>query len=110
MFEQISMFEMIDTDSMLPPDRQRFRRALRTGSGFEHGKERIKEHSFLPKKQFAEYLKHEYGIGGSSFEDGWIGSTSMWFYICDKGWENRKEYSWLVVADEIKDMIKTNSY
>lgn len=111
MTEQISMFEALDGESLLPLERQKLRRALRCGSGFEGGKDRIRSKAKeLNKKEFADFLKKEYGIGGSTFEKGWIGSTSMYFYICDQGWENRKEYSWATIADEIIDMLKTNSY
>jgi len=110
MFEQLSMFEELDAESMLPPDKQKFRRSLRKGSGFQNGKERIKEHSKLPKKEFVDFLKKEYGIGGWSFEGGFIEHTSMHYYICERSFQNRTEYSWADVANEILDMIKTNSY
>ena len=110
MFEQLSMFETVNAESLLPPERQKFRRALRTGSGFMGGKQRIKENSTLPKKEFVEFLKKEYGIGGCSFEGGFIDHTSMHYYIYENSFQNRKEYSWVQVANEILDMISTNTY
>lgn len=111
MTEQISMFEALDGEFLLPPERQKLRRALRCGSGFEGGKERIREKSKeFNKKEFAEFLRKEYGIGGQTFENGWIGSSSMHYYICEREWDNRKEYSWTAIAEEILDMLMTNSY
>lgn len=108
---QISIFELMDTENMFTPERQKFRRSLRVGSGFEGGKGRIRQKAIeLNKKDFVKFLVKEYGIGGCSFENGWIEHTSMWYYIIEQGWNNRKEYSWSKVADEILDMIKTNSY
>ena len=108
---QISMFEMINTENMFTPERQKLRRALRMGSGFQGGKERIKQKAKeLTKTEFVKFLPKEYGVGGSSFEGGFVDYTSMHFYISEKGWETRKEYSWTEVANEILDMIDTNSY
>jgi len=109
--QQISMFELIDTENLLPEQRQKLRRALKRGSGFEGGKDRIKKSSeILSRKEFADFLKKEYGIGGSSFEGGFVDSTSMGIRIYEKGWMNRKEYTWTQIADEILNMISTNSY
>ena len=105
------MFELVDFEGTLPQERQKFRRALKHGTGFENGKERVRKYAAeMNKKDFAEAVKKEYGIGGSSFEDGWIGTTSTYFYICDDGWNSRHEYSWTEVANEILDMIKNNIY
>lgn len=109
MTEQLSMFSELET--LLSPERQKFRRALRRGSGFEGGKDRIKEKAAtLNKKDFVEFLKKEYGVGGCSFENGWMGTTSMWFDLYEKNWAARVQYSWTTVADEILDMIHTNCY
>lgn len=111
MDNQISIFEMINTEDMFTPERQKFRRALRRGSGFQGGKERIMQKAKeLTKAEFIKFLPKEYGIGGSSFEGGFVDYTSMHFYITEKGWESRKTYSWTEVANEILDMMSTNSY
>ena len=108
---QMSMFEMLDPDDGLSPERQKLRRALRLGSGFQDGKKRIKyEAAKLNKAEFILFLVKEYGTGGSSFEKGWIDYSSKGFEIYEHGWENKKRYTWYVVANEILDMISTNSY
>ena len=61
-------------------------------------------------RAFADFLKKEYGIGGSSFEGGFVDSTSMGIRIYEKDWMNRKEYTWTQIADEILNMISTNTY
>ena len=111
MIEQLSMFCETESESMLSSERQMFRRALRKGSGFSGGKERIKQKAKeLNKKNFAEFIRHEYGVGGFSFENGFVGSTTMGFSICKDNWKDRTVYSWTQVAAEILDMINTNSY
>ena len=98
-------------DDFLSPERQKLRRAIRTGSGFSGGKERIKQKAKeLSKKDFIAFLPKEYGIGGRSFENGFIEYTSMHFYICENSFQNRKEYSWTMIANEILDMISKNIY
>ena len=108
---QISMFEMIDTESMLSPERQRLRKALRRGSGFEDGKQRILKYaSELTKKDFIDALIKEYGVGGWSLSDGFLDHSSKGISLYDKGFKNEKKYSWTVIADEILDMINLNLY
>lgn len=111
MTEQLNMFGVMNAEDLLPPERQKLRRALRIGSGFGGGKERIRKKADTNPsiKEFAEFLRYEYGVGGRSFEDGFMASTSMHFIIC-REWMNRKEYSWIDVAKEIMDMIRTSQY
>ena len=72
MFEQISMFELLN------PIESRFTSECRKGSGFENGRVRIYCASrHLGTKELAGFLKIEYGIGGhsSDFPDGSRGSA-----------------------------------
>ncbi|HEQ3735788.1 TPA: DEAD/DEAH box helicase family protein [Streptococcus pyogenes] len=89
---------------------------LKRGSGFSDGKKRIYE--FFTKKhdlkEQADFLKNEYGVGGSSHalsaarESGeWHDATGIKY---NKG--NAKEIllSWSNVARRINDLIKKNRY
>lgn len=89
---------------------------LKRGSGFSDGKKRIYE--FFTKKhdlkEQADFLKNEYGVGGSSHalsaarESGeWHDAKGMKY---NKG--NAKEIllSWSNVARRINDLIKKNRY
>lgn len=109
MFEQISIFDMIETES-------RFTHEVKTGSGFEGGKVRIFCASLnLGIRQLAEFLKDEYGTGGhsASFPDGGHGFTD---YnpkgLTIREWKsNETEYhSWTEVAKEVKRLIIRNEY
>lgn len=107
---QISMFELLDCEETLPEVRQKFRRALRRGPNIEGGKERILKYAEQNKQDFIKSLKKEYGIGGSSFEDGWIDFDGKCFCITEKHFTFKRKYSWTEVANEILDLISTNSY
>ena len=108
---QISMFESIDAESLLPIDKQKFRRALRRGSNFTEGKKRIKENAVkLNKQDFIDFLKKEYGIGGFSFENGFIDFNGKGFVISEERFTKETKYSWTQVADELLDLINTNAY
>ena len=95
-----------------PHEIQKLRRALRGGTGFVDGKGRVTEkYKENPTtKEFAEFLKKEFGIGGRTFEDGFVDYSSKGFTVYEKGWDNKKLYSWSDVAKEITDMLKTNQY
>ena len=109
MFEQISIFELIETES-------RFTHEVKTGSGFEEGKIRIYCASLnLGIKQLAEFLKKEYGIGGhsSDFPDGGRGFADHNAKgITIHEWKkNETEYhTWTEVAQEVKRLIIRNEY
>ena len=111
MNNQISMFELLDAEESLSPERQKFRRALRHGPNVQGGKERIVKHAAeLKKQEFAKAVAQEYGIGGSSFENGWIDFDTKGLRISEEHFSNTKHYSWAVVANEILDLISINSY
>lgn len=89
---------------------------LKRGSGFSDGKKRIYE--FFTKKhdlkEQADFLKNEYGVGGSSHalsaarESGeWHDAKGIKYNKC-----NAKEIllSWSNVARRINDLIKKNRY
>ena len=109
MFEQISMFEMIEPVS-------RFTSEMKRGSGFEGGKVRIYAASlYLPKDEFAVFLKEEYGIGGHSadFPDGGRGFTDYNAAgITIREWKSNSEekHNWKEAAVEIKRLIIHGEY
>ena len=109
MFEQISMFEMLQPEN-------RFTHELKRGSGFEGGKVRIYCAAMnMNIKDFAVYLKDEYGVGGHSadFPDGGRGFTDYNSKgLTIREWKSRQEekYSWQEVAREIKRLIVHNEY
>ena len=109
MFEQISMFEMLQPEN-------RFTHELKRGSGFEGGKVRIYCAAMnMNIKDFAVYLKDEYGVGGHSadFPDGGCGFTDYNSKgLTIREWKSRQEekYSWQEVAREIKRLIVHNEY
>ena len=109
MFEQISMFEMLQPEN-------RFTHELKRGSGFEGGKVRIYCAAMnMNIKDFAVYLKDEYGVGGHSadFPDGGRGFTDYNSKgLTIREWKSRQEekYSWQEVAIEIKRLIVHNEY
>lgn len=110
MFEQISMFEMLN------PVESRFTYEVKRGSGFEGGRVRIYCASVnLDVKSLAAFCKKEYGIGGhtSDFPDGVRGySMHNAHGIEIMAWsEKEKEtHNWLEVAKEIKRLIAMNDY
>lgn len=110
MFEQISMFEL------LQPCESRFTHELKRGSGFEGGKVRIYCAAMNTNvKEFAVYLKDEYGVGGHSadFPDGGRGFTdynSTGLMIREWKSNQTEKHSWQEVAKEVKRLIVRNEY
>ena len=90
--------------------------SLKRGSGFSDGKKRIYE--FFTKKhdlkEQADFLKNEYGVGGSSHALSAARESGEWHDAkgikYNKG--NAKEIllSWSNVARKINDLIKKNRY
>ena len=109
MFEQISIFDLIEPIS-------RFTSELKRGSGFAGGKVRIYAASLhTTKEQFAVFLKDEYGIGGHSttFPDGETGFTDYNAKgITIREWKSKKDekHNWKEAADEIKRLIIHDEY
>lgn len=110
MFEQISMFDLMN------PVESRFTYECRRGSGWEGGKVRIYCASLnMCLKEFAVYLKEEYGIGGHSshFPDGTNGFSdhnAKGIQICEWKHNEVEKHSWQEVAREIKRLILNGDY
>lgn len=111
MFEQISIFDLLS-----PQVESRFTSECRKGSGFANGKVRIYCASLnLGVKEFAVYLKDEYGVGGHSttFPDGATGFTDYnpsGFMIRQWKTNETEKHSWQEVAREIKRLILSGDY
>ena len=110
MFEQISMFDLLN------PVESRFTHECRRGSGWEGGKVRIYCASLnMGLKEFAGYLKEEYGIGGhtADFPDGGRGFTDYNAKgLMIREWKSQQEerHNWQEVAREIKRLILNGDY
>ena len=116
--EQLCMFDEVTARRLEIPQIQlelqwELEDALRSGSGWEGGKVRIRAALLLwqnDRKKLVEYLKKEYGTGGHS----------TWFGVVDYGpdgmriWNRDREgvmhYSWARVALELLDLEKRNAY
>ena len=109
MIEQINMFQ--EMEELLSPEQQRLRRALKRGSCFEYGKERIlKNAKELSMNDFIDFLKKEYGIGGFSFEHGFVDFNSKGYEIRIDWTKKPIRYTWNIIAKEILDLINNNMY
>ena len=110
MFEQISMFDLLN------PVESRFTHECRKGSGFAGGKVRIYCASLnLGLKEFAVFLKEEYGVGGHSadFPDGGRGFTDYNAKgLMIREWKSNEteKHSWQEVAKEVIRLIVNGDY
>ena len=110
MFEQISMFELLN------PVESRFTHECKRGSGYEGGKVRIYCAALnMNIKELAVYLKDEYGVGGHSadFPDGGRGFTdynSTGLLIREWKTNQTEKHNWQEVAREVKRLIVHNEY
>lgn len=90
--------------------------SLKRGSGFSDGKKRIYE--FFTKKhdlkEQADFLKNEYGVGGSSHALSAARESGEWHDAkgikYNKGNAKEMLLSWSNVARRINDLIKKNRY
>lgn len=89
---------------------------LKRGSGFSDGKKRIYEF-FTEKhdlKEQADFLKNEYGVGGSSHALSAARESGEWHDAkgikYNKGNAKEIQLSWSNVARRINDLIKNNRY
>ncbi|HEO2858993.1 TPA: DEAD/DEAH box helicase family protein [Streptococcus agalactiae] len=89
---------------------------LKRGSGFSDGKKRIYEF-FTGKhdlKEQADFLKNEYGVGGSSHALSAAKESGEWHDAkgikYNKGNAKEIQLSWSNVARKINDLIKKNRY
>ena len=90
--------------------------SLKRGSGFSDGKKRIYEF-FTGKhdlKEQADFLKNEYGVGGSSHALSAARESGEWHDAkgikYTKGNAKEIQLSWSNVARKINDLIKKNRY
>lgn len=111
---QLSLFDFEEKE--FTPQEKLTEWGLKRGSGFEHGKYRIYEKYLTnpTEKEFADFLKKEYGIGGGGYEDE--------YWSDGKGYKLRHRYfenpdnnievflSWTQVANGIADLIDENNY
>ena len=106
--EQVSAFSFSEAD---------WRAALASGSGFEHGKERIAAYyaENHTQKERIEFLKQEYGTGGQSwtFQDGSSGfldydASGIKLRSYPNGQEQRLK--WPEVEKRIHVLIATGQY
>lgn len=109
MFEQISMFEMLEPES-------RFTSVLRSGSAYENRKVRIYAAALnMDIKQLAVYLKDEYGVGGHSAHypdgtNGFVDYNGNGIMISEWKKPEKEKHRWLEVAKEVKRLIAHNDY
>ena len=93
---------------------QLLRDDLRRGSGFQNGKLRIAEYydKNHPKDAvFADFLQHEYGIGGHSGPDmPDVGYDGKGIHIISADKKGNYRYSWTQAAKEIRLMIERGEY
>ena len=103
-----------------------FREAVGSGSGFDHGKERIREAAQVYRNQFDTFCKAlagEYGIGGHSMKtNAFLDYDGKGFEISD--WDDRHDepengiwnepmryrYTWRQVGNEILRQIACGEY
>ena len=109
---QMSMFDLIEPKS---EHEQLIERALRYGSGVQYGKYRIfdKYNENPTSKAFADFVKHEYGIGGhgsTTGDDEWHDGKGI--RISHDGTDGKLEVllKWQDVAFRIADLIDDDNY
>ena len=112
----MSLFDLLDPQEK-SREEQMIERQLKRGSGFEHGKFRIfdKYNENPSERAFADFLKHEYGIGGyggyggdSQTHDGKGIKMSM---LGEKGETLEEKFlKWPEVAVRIADLIDDDKY
>ena len=109
---QMSMFDLIEPKS---EREQLIERALQYGSGVQHGKYRIfdKYNENPTPKAFADFVKHEYGIGGhgsTNGDDEWHDGKGI--RISHDGTDGKLEVllKWQDVAFRIADLIDDDNY
>ena len=103
MNHQISIFDIVE-------DLDRMDKSLQRGSGFAGGKIRIYAAALQSDiKDFAEFLKEEYGIGGCTTSDGFLDYNSKGVRI-GRWHEEPDECSWSDAAKKIKKLIAMDLY
>lgn len=109
MWQQISMFDLLETESRLSA-------AVRRGSGFAGGKVRIYCASCqLGIKDLAAFMRDEYGMGGYSitFPDGIHGFadySSKGLVLWEFQTRNEEKHTWIEAAREVRRLILAGQY
>ncbi len=81
------------------------------GSGYENGKLRIYAAATkLNKKEFNEFLKNEYGIGGRSIDDGFMDYNGKGISLKRFKSNYQEFHPWASVAKRILHLINTENY
>lgn len=110
---QTSLFDSFDEQT---PEEKLKEWGLKRGSGFEYGKYRIYEkyQTNPTDKEFAAFLKHEYGIGGMSSSGYEIWSDGKGLKLAHKdettGQKTALFLKWDRVACGIADLIDEDKY
>ena len=112
--KQLSLFGMEDVPEEVDEKMQLLRDDLGRGSGFQNGKLRIADYydKNHPKDTvFAEFLQHEYGIGGHSGPDmPDVGYDGKGIHIISADKKGNYHYTWTQAAKEIRSMIERGEY
>ena len=111
---QMSLFDLIEPEEKNERE-QLIERMLQYGSGFQDGKYRIfdRYNENPTPKAFADFLKHEYGIGGhggTNGDDEWHDGKGI--RLSHDGAEGKLEVllKWPEVALHIADLIDDDNY
>ena len=79
------------------------------GTGFQHGKQTIQEYYFNNQpdiKEFAEFLKKHYGIGGHTCDgDMWLVDHDAKGFVMNFRSGEKLTFSWIDAAKEISALI-----
>lgn len=109
--EQKQKIAEVENASVFAFTQEMIDNVLQSGSGFEDGKFRIYEQfsKQLTNKENADFLKQEYGIGGSSIEnDGWVDYNATGIILSNK--TTKLTLSWIQVEKRIKELISCDRY
>ena len=124
--QQIDVWEVLGEEKQLTRAEALFREAVQLGSGFDRGKERIREAARVYRDQFDTFCKAlvgEYGTGGHSMRShAFLDYDSKGIKIAD--WDDKHDdpengiwnepaiyrYSWPQVAKEILRQIACGEY
>lgn len=114
---QLTMFDLLDVTKEKSREEQLIEKQLLRGSGFADGKYRIYEKYFTDPtiKEYASFLKHEYGIGGYSYGGESQDHNGSGIRM---EWEDREhpenniriDLKWNEVAERIADLIDEDKY
>ena len=119
---QLSMFDMIPDAKIGQPVwtpaagtgdwfAEAFRVAVHEGSGFANGKLRIYAAAeLMDKDRLADFIQHEYNIGGHSMREGFVDYNNRGITIRKWKSDEFKRYAWHIVRDEVYRQIRNGEY